>query len=236
MYKMDKEKIVFDDNKLFAILPAVDFGSTCDVYKVRVGNEIYAMKLFNGLQRVTEQGCKDLQKLNIDSYISPIKLIYINDRFKGYAMKFCKGSCLAKRILDLPITEFATSTVKLLEDTEKLSEEKFRIFDGFLTNGMYDSGFKIIDTDDYDYLPNTELSEIQIKNRKRINKFLKDVFVKNTKLYNIPEEKIKKAIEKCETGEILFDEVFNIICSTAYNVTDTEITNLSDIGKILIKK
>jgi len=236
MYKIDNEKIVFDDNKLFTILPPVDFGSTCGVYKVRVKENIYAVKLFNGLQRITLDGCKELQKLNIDSYISPIKLIYINNRFKGYAMRFCEGRCLALRKLDLPITEFATSTVKLLDDTEKLSMEKFRIFDGYLTNGMYDNGFKIIDTDDYDYLPNTPLSDIQNENRIRINKFLKDVFVKNTRLFNITDEKINQAIEKCETGEILFDEVFNIICSTAYNITDIEITNLSDIGKVLMKK
>ena len=35
---------------------------------------------------------------------------------------------------------------------------------------------------------------------------------------------------------MLFDEVFNIICTTAYNITDTEIANLSDIGKVLMKK
>ena len=236
MYKIENEKIVFDDNKLFAILPTLDFGSTCNVYKVKVKENIYAIKLFNGLQRVTLDGCKELQKLNIESYISPIKLIYINDKFKGYAMRFCEGRCLALRKLDLPITEFATSTVKLLEDTEKLSTQKFRIFDGYLTNGMYDSGFKIIDTDDYDYMPNTPLSEIQNENRIRINKFLKDVFIKNTKLFDIADEKITYAIEKCEKGEMLFDEVFNIICTTAYNITDTEITNLSDIGKVLMKK
>lgn len=236
MYKIDNERIVFADNKLFAILPTLDFGSTCNVYKVKVGSNIYAMKLFNGLQRVTLDGCKELQKLNIDSFVSPIKLIYINDKFKGYAMRFCEGRCLALRKLDIPITEFATSTVKLLEDTEKLSEEKFRIFDGYITNGMYDNGFKIIDTDDYDYLPDTPLSEIQNENRRRINLFLKDVFVKNTKLFDIKDERLKKIIEKCDKGEILFDEVFNIICSTAYNITDIEITNLSDIGKVLMKK
>jgi hypothetical protein len=85
-------------------------------------------------------------------------------------------------------------------------------------------------------MPNTPLSEIQNENRIRINKFLKDVFIKNTRLFNIIDEKITDAIEKCENGEILFDEVFNIICSTAYNITDTEITNLSDIGKVLMKK
>lgn len=236
MYKIDNEKIMFDDGKLFKILLPVDFGSTCNIYKVKIGADIYAIKLFNGLQRVTLEECENLQKLNIDSYVSPIKLIYINDRFKGYAMRFCEGSNLGVRKLDLHINEFASSTVKLLEDTEKLSEEKFRIFDGYITNGMYDNGFKIVDVDDYDYLPNTSLSTIQCENRRRINLFLKDVFVKNTKLFNIRDKKLKWVIEKCDEGEILFDEVFNIICSTAYNFTDKEITNLSDIGKVLMKK
>lgn len=236
MYKVDDEKIMYDDNKLFAILPLVDFGSTCGIYKVRIGKDIYAIKLYNGIQRITLEKCKLLQQLKIDSYITPLKMLYISDKFKGYAMKFCKDKNLARRTLDLSIEEFATSTVKLLEDTEKLSEEKFRIYDGYITNGMYDKGFKIIDTDDYDYLPDTSLAEIQIENRKRINLFLKDVFVKNTKLSNVSDEKLKKIIEKCDKGDILFDEVFNAFCTKAYNITDTEITNISDIGKVLMKK
>ena len=66
MYKIDNEKILFSDNKLFAILPSVDFGSTCAIYKVRVGKVIYELKFFNWLQRVTLDGCKELQKLNIE--------------------------------------------------------------------------------------------------------------------------------------------------------------------------
>ena len=150
-------------------------------------------------------------------------------------MKFCEGRNLACRRLDLSIEEFAKSTIKLMEDTEKLSELKFQLYDSYITNGMYDNGFKMIDTDDYYYLPNESLTQIQDENRKRLNLFLKDVFVKNTGLYKISDHKLKNVIEKCDKGEILFDEVFNIFCSKAYNITDTELENISDIGKVLSK-
>lgn len=235
MYKMEEKKLIFDDDTIFRVLHPLDFGSTCDIYKLRIYGQLYAVKVFNGLQRVTLEGCLEKQAIDIPSYITPLKILYINGKFKGYAMKFCEGRNLAFRKLDLSIEEFAKSTVKLMEDTEKLSELKFQLFDSYITNGMYDNGFKMIDTDDYYYLPNESLTIIQNENRKNLNLFLKDVFVKNTGLYNISDDELKNVIEKCDKGEILFDEVFNIFCTKAYNITDIELNNISDIGKVLSK-
>ena len=172
MYKIDSEKIMFDNGRIFNIIPILDFGSSCDVYRVKIDNEIYAIKLFNGLQRITFEGCKRLQNLNIESYVSPIKLIYINNKFRGYAMKFCNGGNLAYRKLDIPIDEFASSTVKLMEDTEKLSACHYQLYDSYITNGMYDNGFKMIDMDDYNYSPDKPISDISSANMKRLNLFL----------------------------------------------------------------
>ena len=43
MYKVDSERIMFENNRLFALLPIIDFGSSCGVYKVRIDKDVYAI-------------------------------------------------------------------------------------------------------------------------------------------------------------------------------------------------
>ncbi len=235
MYNIEDKRIMLEDDRILKILPLLGWGSQGDVYKIRIGKDVFALKVFNGLEKIDLDGYKQKLSLDIDSYISPIKLLYINNKFKGYLMKFCKGLDLHRRKLDIPITEFATSTVKLMEDTNKLSIEKYNIYDAFISNGMYDEGFRMIDIDRYPYEPNKSLGEIETVNNRRLNLFLKDIFEKNTGLYYIEDKYIRSLIEKCDKGEILFDEVFNVICSMAYNIADTELNNISEVGKVLRK-
>ena len=236
MHQIVGNKIVYDSDRVFRMLLPIDFGSTSNIYKLKISGVLYAVKIFNGEERTNLYDIQNKQKINIDSYISPIKLLYVNEKFIGYVMRFCKDKNLAKRPLDLSINRFASDTIKLIKDTNELTNLRYNIFDGFLTNGMYDDGFRMIDMDDYTYEPNKSFSEVEFLNNKRLNLFLKDVFEKNTGLDNIEDEYIKSIMKKCEKGEILFDEVFNIICTLAYNITDTELNNISDIGKVLIKK
>lgn len=235
MYKVDEKKIVITDRQFLRILPKLDWGSTCNVYKIRVGYDMYALKVFNGLQRVTEEECERMQEINIDSYISPLKLLYISGRFKGYSMRLCAGKDLYQRSLDISVEEFAKNTVKLMEDTHKLSLCKYNIYDSYITNGMYDNGFRMIDMDDYVYEPNKSLDEIETLNNIRLNLFLKDVFVKNANIAFIEDDSIKDLLKKSDAGEITFEEVFNIICTRAYNIADEKLSTISDVGKVLRK-
>ena len=49
MYKVEDKKIIFEDNKLFSMLPSLGYGSQGDVYKFRLDKDFYALKVFNGL-------------------------------------------------------------------------------------------------------------------------------------------------------------------------------------------
>ena len=46
MYKIEDKNLIFDDNKIFRVLPPLDFGSTCDIYKMRICGNLYAVKVF----------------------------------------------------------------------------------------------------------------------------------------------------------------------------------------------
>lgn len=238
MYKIEEKKIIFENGELFTHLPRLGYGSHSDVYKFRIGKEIYALKVYNGLYEENLEKIKNLSNINIDSYISPIKLLYVKNNFNGYLMKLCQGKDLEKRRkLDISIDEFAESSVKLFDDTKKLTELKYSIFDSYISNVMYDNGFKMIDMDEYPYEKNKTFSEIEDLNNRRLNQTLVDIFVNSTGLASIFFENVdlKKLMADCTSGKILFEELFNKICIMAYNYADEEITDIKDVGKVLRK-
>jgi hypothetical protein len=61
---------------------------------------------------------------------------------------------------DITTEDFASSVVKLMNDTSKLSKLNYNIYDSFISNVMYDEGFKMVDMDDYFYLPKDKLKDI----------------------------------------------------------------------------
>ena len=237
MYKLEEKKIIFDSDELFPHLPSLGYGSQGDVYKFRIGNETFALKVFYNFELPILSDYQKQLDIDIDSYISPKRLMYVNDEFKGYIMRLCKGKDLEKRRLNISVDEFAESTVKLMEDTEKLSKINYSIFDTYISNVMYDDGFKMIDMDNYRYEENKTYDEIIRINNRRLNQMLSEIFIKNANLstFYFSNVEFRKLMKKCEDGDILFEELFNDLCTKAYNIADTELQNIGEVGKVLIK-
>lgn len=238
MYKLEDKKIIFDSNEIFAHLPFLGYGSQGDVYKLRIGKELYALKVFNGLNKENIENYEQKLEINIESYISPLKLLYIKDKFNGYMMKFCQGKDLEQRPkMNISIDEFAQSASKLFNDTKKLTELKYSIYDSFISNVMYDNGFKMIDIDRYPYEKRKKYEEINELNNIRLNQMLVDIFLNSTGLANMffQNVELKKIMINCTSGKISFEELFNQVCMMAYNSTEEELVSVSDIGKVLRK-
>lgn len=238
MYKLEEKKIIFENDELFPHLPHLGDGAHSDVYKFRIGKEVYALKVYNGNFKESLENIERLLSVNIDSYISPIRILYVKDKFNGYLMKLCQGKDLEKRRkLDITIDEFAKSSVKLFDDTKKLSKLEYSIFDSYISNVMYDGGFKMIDMDEYPYKKYKTYDEIDAENNQRLNQMLVDVFINSTGLASVFFENVelKKLMADCTSGRILFEELFNKICMLAYNYAEEEIENVKDVGKVLRK-
>lgn len=238
MYKLEDKKIIFNDSKLFPHLPLLGDGSHANVYKFRIDKTVYALKVFNGLYKENLKDFESKLDINIESFISPIKLLYVNDKFKGYIMRFCQGKDLEKRPkLPISVSEFALSATKLFDDTKKLTELKYNIYDSFISNVMYDNGFKMIDMDSYLYETNKSYVEIEELNNIRLNQMLSDIFVNSTGLAELffKNVDLKKKLANCTSGKILFEDLFNEVCVMAYNIADEEITTIADVGKVLKK-
>ena len=241
MIKIEDKRILIDENSkhIFKCMKPVDFGSHADVYKIRIGNELYALKIYNGLYKESYENCE--RKLNIDipSYVTPKKILYIGNKFSGYAMKFVEGKNLMDiGILNVSIDEFAKSASKLLNDTVEFSKTGYTLYDTFLTNIMYsEEGFKMIDTDDYKYENDKTLEEIKKINSRRFNLLLMDIFIKSTGLkQEFQNDNLYKALkEDCISCVTPFEALFNYLCMKAYNSTDENIDKLQDVGKVLKK-
>lgn len=237
MYKLVGNKVLFPDNEMFEILKPVAYGSHSDIFRAKIDKDMCAIKKYNWVYNEDKENIERKIDINIDSYITPKWLLYIRGKFDGYGMPFCKGKDLEKRRLDISIDEFGTSTDKLMDDTHELSLLKFNIYDTFISNVMYDEGFKMVDTDDYPYVPELSLDEIEHLNNLRLNQMLTDIFFKNANLGNLYFNNVefKKFIKKCEDGEYLFKEMFDLLCGIAQNEENGELVKVSEVGKVLSK-
>ena len=135
--------------------------------------------------------------------------LIVKDKFKGYLMKYCKGKDLQRKPrLDISVSEFASSTVKLFEDTKKLTDLKYVIYDTFISNVMYDEGFRMIDMDAYTYEGSKSYSEIE-------------------NLNNILVPLIKE--QKQSIHHAIINNKNSIMCS------EKEIYNLIDLGVLKVR-
>lgn len=236
-FRIEDEKILFTNNNLFKLLKPIADGSHSNIYKARLDKEMSAIKKYKWTFQENQESIERKLHINIYSYITPQKILYIKDKFEGYIMKFCNGGDLSKRKLDISIDEFSTSLDKLMEDTDKLSKIKHVIYDTYITNVMYDGGFRMIDTDDYFYYPNKSFDEISHENMERLNKMLVDIFIKNTNLGNLYFNNVEflKFGESCKKGEFLFKEMFDLLCGIAQNEANGELVKVSEVGKVLSK-
>lgn len=240
IYKICDKTIKFYGNIDFDTthkLPILGFGSKSTVYKLRIGSKFYAIKIFNGERKEILENYESKAKIHIDSYISPLRIAYLNDKFAGYLMECCNGKNLAERKLNISVEEFARSSIKLFNDTRDLSLQKYQIFDTYLTNIMYDNGFKMIDMDDYYEKKDKSVEQIIEINENRLNQILSDVFVKNTGLasYMFDNIELQKLINDCKNGKIPFEELFNQVCTMVCKNLGEKIDTVSDIGRVLKK-
>ena len=238
MYKLEKRKIIFDIDTEFNSFESIDSSCNANVYKFKINDNYYALKIFNNPHKENENKYNRLLNINIPSFISPIKLSYIGNTFNGYLMNFCSGINLCENKLNITVNEFLNYSNILLSDTEKISNSRYLIKDIGVGNTLFDNGFKIIDLDYYKYVKKSNkifknTNDILTYNKKEINELLIDLFVVITggfdKLYDSCE--FKKFMDCVVTEKITFEEMVNMLCLSNKDDTDME-----SLGNSLIKR
>ncbi len=130
-------------------------GFNASVYKL---DEENVFKKFNYRGKF-EESCKELMKLNSDTFVFPKELVYENHIFVGYIMDYIKGKTLNKINENENIYDFINQVKKCEYDVSTLSIYKYYIIDFKEENIMYtdDKQLKVIDTDYYYKSNNKEL-------------------------------------------------------------------------------
>lgn len=245
MFKVRNEKIIFNNNFNFDNLEYIGSGGNSKVYRLKIDDEYYALKIFDNPNYFSLKSFEQKLDLNIPSFISPIKLSYLNENFNGYLMKLCRGNNLQEQNLEISIDDFIKNADRLFYDTLMLSESKYLIQDLRKANVMFDNGFKIIDIDFYEYCPGWFLNDL-IKdkesiikyNRKCVTQMLIDVFVLNAKINKLfeQENELNALKNNCIMGKISLKDFLNILCGWVYCNEKYRDMQIQDIGKRLIKK
>ena len=237
MYKVEEKKILFYGANDFSELPYIDSGSHGDVYKIRIKDKDFALKIFNGLFEEDEKKYEEKLGINISSYISPLKITYLNDKFNGYLMKLCRSDNLYNKPLNLGKDSLKKHAQKLIFDTEKLSLLKYLISDTYVTNIMFDNGFKMIDMDSYERKPNWSFNKIKDSNEKIVIDLLLDVFIycTSTESIFIKNKALNTLKDDCLSRKILFEEFIDKVFDIASNISDKKIEKMHEAGLVLRK-
>lgn len=244
MFKLEDKKIIFNSNFNFDDLEYLNCGCNAVVYKLKVGNNDYALKIFYNTNHWKLEKFEKKLDLNISSFISPIKISYLDNKFNGYLMKLCRGNNLLEQNLDISIGDFIINSDKLFYDTAILSDAKYLMQDINKKNVMYDNGFKIIDIDFYEYCPDyffnnliKDKKAIKKYNKKNVTQMLIDIFIWNAKINYLFEQdnELEQLKNDCIMGKISLNDFFYILCTLV--CCDEEYKNISiqDVGKKLIR-
>lgn len=244
VFKLEDKKIKFNSNFNFEDLEYINCGGNSTVYKLKVCDEYYALKIFNTTDHWKLEKFEQKLDLNIPSFISPIKISYLNNKFNGYLMKLCRGDNLLEQNLDISIGDFIKNSDKLFYDTTMLSESKFLIQDISKANVMFDDGFRVIDLDFYAYCPDgvfnnliNNINEIRRYNKKSVTQMLIDVFIWNAKIKNLfeQENELEQLKNDCIIGKISLNQFLSILCGLVCCNEEYQNIKIQDIGKRLIK-
>ena len=230
MYKLIGDKIRFNGKFDVNELECIGSGANAIVYTINFDSKKYALKIFDipGYWNSKEIG--ELMNISIESFIMPEKKFYLNHRFRGYLMKFCNGKSLNKEKLNITIGEFINSSKKLLSDTNRLSELNYVVENLSLDNLIYDNGFKVIDTDLFEYQPNNK--KIKEFNKKEMTILLLTAFINGIGLDHAFNRypKLNNLKNNCINNGLSFITFVKIICELVYDKNKYNDITLSDLG------
>ncbi len=244
VFKLEDKKIKFDSSFNFEALEYINSGGNATVYKLKVDDEYYALKIFKTLAPWKVEKFERKLDLSIPSFISPIKISYFNNKFNGYLMKLCRGDNLLEQNLDISIGDFIRSSDKLFYDTNLLSESKYLIQDISKTNVMFDGGFKVIDMDFYAYCPEgvfndsiNNIGEIRRYNKKSVTRVLIDIFAWNAEIKKLFEQvkELEQLENDCIIGKISLNQFLSTLCGLVCRNEEYESTKIEEVGKRLIR-
>ena len=239
MYKLKDKKLIFRGKFDPKVLNYIGSGANAKVYNVKVDNENYALKIFDMPKIWSSRDLKQMTNINVESFITPEKLFYVNHKFKGYIMKLCKGKDLKNNKLDITIREFINSSKKLIYDTNRLSELGYLLDDVSLKNLIYDDGFKVLDTDLFEYCDDKnnskDINSIKRQNKFEITMLLVDTFINSIGLVREFNKDIKLNNLKngCIDGSISFVTFIETICKMVNKENDYLNITLSELGSKL---
>ena len=212
MYTIKGNKIYFDKDFKVEDLEFLGSGANAKVYKIKIEDKWYALKIFSEYELWHDSWLEDKLDLNLESFIEPLKLVYINDIFCGYIMEYCKTKTILEEKPKLSIDEIVLHSLKLYEDTDKLSERQIIIQDEGVKNTVFENGFKLIDLDHYYKCPLKgyfkDLDVIKDFNRQTITRLLINVYFHSVGLEGIcyEDDKLKEKRDECLEGKMSLED------------------------------
>ena len=235
----DKNYIYFDINELdnYKILNCSKLGSTSNIYKYKNNQIIKLFKYPESIEKLNT--IEHIKKLNLKSFITPNKFIFIDEQYYGYSMDYFQ----AETLIDIKDNiKYLTilKNIKLIDkDIETLTKNNIKINDLNFLNILYKSKnnkLKIIDLDEYT-ISNVYEKYILLSNKEefKMDFFLSicDCFNKNINKEKI--NKLRKYILSDNNNDLSLYELFYNFKLYVEKIYIEEILTINDLRNVLRK-
>ncbi|MBQ1496224.1 MAG: hypothetical protein IIZ40_02590 [Bacilli bacterium] len=174
----------------------------------------------------------ELEKINNDTYIAPLELLIKDNELIGYIYDYIDGKTLKRVGLNFKIEELIEAYDRLEEDTRKISESKFALYDTHDKNIIFNGGFKVIDLDKGIFVDD-EVENIYKYNMSEINQtIIHSIFNESrNKMLEFRNQKLRKEyLETVYSDPLKMKDLLKDISNT-YNKKYMLLLNKNDIIK-----
>lgn len=202
-------------------------GTTANCYKtkddrvLKVFRETYRKQsLFNFIGDM-ESHYNKISMLNNDSYVGPQELVLSKlNKIVAYYMEYKNARTIKRFKLNIRVRDLIEPYKRLIIDTKKVSEARFRVSDLHNKNILYDGSFYMIDLDHGKFDDFHECSDILKYNMCDIVHVIidaifgasydKDIYFVNSYLDDLYEELTRNNYELFEEFISKLEEVLNV--------------------------
>lgn len=187
-YKLDNRDINITEKSLQKIAS----GKTGNIYKYKES----ALKIFKEkMSPINEQTAKTLTTISTDRILLPRKLLFYNNKLKGFTLKRPKEKGSSKKIITLPKNELIKEVSINEKDIETLSRRSVLLNGVSPENSTFNGELYLTDPSEYSILELLSTEELERLNKYQLHLLLTELIIQELRKSNFTKAKISEVRE-----------------------------------------
>lgn len=187
-YKLDNKDI----NLSIKSLQKISTGKTGNIYKYKGA----ALKVFkDDTTPIEEEAAKYLSSISTDRILLPQKLLFYNNKLKGFTLKVPKEKGSIKRIITLPKNELVNEVSINERDIETLSRKSVLLNGVSPENSIFNGELYLTEPSEYSILELFSTEELERLNKYQLHLLITELITQELRKSNFSKAEVSKVKE-----------------------------------------